>query len=116
MVKPLTIRLTIPLSDERLPPPIIFSKWLPLGDDHAIVVAGERFTLRFWINQACLSDRYDSAPLERWVNINVVRVHCDVIGLTVSDELADFVVEMSQEKDFTKEHLEAKSKSDLLVQ
>jgi hypothetical protein len=94
MAKTLTIRHTIPISDEKWAGPYVtFYQWLPTGETEALVRETGDYTARLWIDRKCVASLspVDDESLSRWVNITVQRVYVDVIVRGISDELAKFI-------------------------
>jgi len=106
-----TIRFVFSVLDEhdlRAGGPIMFDNWLPFSSDDAIVVVEKTLSVRLWIDKDCVEQRSldgDGNPL--WANTPLHKVLAEVSEIAVSDALAELISSISQEHDWTEEHLNA---------
>ncbi len=94
MTENLTVRYTIPISDEEWGgPSVAFYKWLPDGEAEALVRERDDLTTRLWLNRDCVASlgKVDDDTISRWVNITISKVYIEVFARNVSDELARFI-------------------------
>jgi hypothetical protein len=121
MTKPLTAQFTIPLVDEnrfREGEPLVFQRWLPLQEHDALTATEGEMRLRFWIDEECLRHlgRVEVDNLTNYVDLFVDKMHVDVSGIDVSNSLADMIVKMSTEGDFSPEHMRSTYDSVLIAE
>jgi hypothetical protein len=110
MTKHLLARLTIPLIDEKRfgkGDSLVFQFWLPFQDEDALVATEGDMELRFWIDRQCLHHvtDIDFDNINRYANIFVGKMNVDVSGIDVSDQLADVIIKLATEHNWTPEHI-----------
>ena len=97
----LTVRFTISLVDQSDSNggPLVFNRWLPLGDDQGIRFQHGICSGVLWFDSQCAKWASDVTEEEigRTVNLMAYRIHAD-ITLSVEADLADYM----KRRDFTR--------------
>ena len=91
----LLIRLTIPIPVDEVvsAPALTFTRWLPIGDPHAICVTEEELSLKLWfdIKATWWASHPKEADLPKMVNVLAHQVYADVTVCDVELELLTYM-------------------------
>lgn len=90
MPSDLTVRFTIPVQDEFGTGSLLFTKWVPLGEDYVITSAKEDLLLRLWFDSACVHS-LTAEEVARYSSVGARFFYVDVVIPRVPDKLADFI-------------------------
>lgn len=103
MSKTILVRMEIPVGkDYGNSSDLIFSHWLPLQEDEALVIDKDRFMVKIWFDLNCSKWIKSPNEIEKHTNTFLYKAYVDVQVKDLSDELANFIY---QEKDACQEEL-----------
>jgi len=95
MAKELLVKLEIPIPAEPLvgTPDMIFSRWLPLGEEMAIRVQEDGVALKLWfdITSTWWASQPQESDLPKMVNVCAHRIFAEVRVDNVKDEVVDYI-------------------------
>jgi hypothetical protein len=109
MSKIAEIKMTIPFAYyEENGPVLYFTVWLPRTPETGIVVPGEKMSVRLWADDDCIEHIPCYRETEKGrvnIEMTVKKVRALIVGASVSDEMGDLILKISDEKNFTDDHL-----------
>lgn len=111
MAKELIVRLSVPVPTLPITPHpgLIFNRWLPTGEEDALVFNEGEFEVKFWFDMSCLDEGFRGMfahdELHKWLNVTVSKVFIDVTVKDVPDDLADYVFATSERTDLSNQEM-----------